>query len=419
MSTKTTKSYMTIAHVIIMFALMFGIGKLQPFGTVTPMGMNILGIFVGTLYGWLFLDLLWPSLLALVGLGMTGYMTVGEAFSQALSSATGIQVILTAVFAVALGKVGAVDVLSNFLLTRESLQKNPWLLVLTLFLTVVIGTIFGAGLALVFMIWSLVIGAAEKCGYGSKHPLVGFIMASTVILAFTGSHIVPFKGGALLYLSFFVPTAGEIEYVPFMIFALTYTAFIIVGLMLVARFIMKIDASGFRLPKEDIEEIRNKEITLQQKLGCIVMIAFFVVMMAPTFMPKEFILTKLISGMGLMGITTLALMLLALIKDDNGKFVLKLSECHAGVPWDIVWLICATMPLATAMESKECGLMQTVVATLSPVFASMPPAVFMVIVMVVLGLLTQVTHNLVLGAMFIPFLPLLQWILALTITHCL
>lgn len=138
---------MTIAHVIIMFALMFGIGKLQPFGTVTPMGMNILGIFVGTLYGWLFLDLLWPSLLALVGLGMTGYMTVGEAFSQALSGVTGIQVILTAVFAVALSKVGAVEVLSNFLLTRESLQKNPWLLVLTLFLTTVISTFFGAGLA--------------------------------------------------------------------------------------------------------------------------------------------------------------------------------------------------------------------------------------------------------------------------------
>lgn len=60
-----------------------------------------------------------------------------------------------------------------------------------------------------------------------------------------------------------------------MIFALTYTAFIIVGLMLVARFNMKIDAPGFVLPKEDIEEIRNKEITLQQKLGCVVMIAFF------------------------------------------------------------------------------------------------------------------------------------------------
>ena len=152
MSTSVKKGYMTIAHVIIMFALMFIIGNLQPFGTVTPMGMDILGIFVGTLYGWLFLDLLWPSLIALVALGMTGYMTVGEAFSQALSSATGIQVIMTSVFAVALGKVGAVEVLSNFLLTRESLQKNPWLLVLTLFLTVVIGTIFGAGLALVFMI---------------------------------------------------------------------------------------------------------------------------------------------------------------------------------------------------------------------------------------------------------------------------
>lgn len=84
MSTSVKKGYMTIAHVIIMFALMFIIGNLQPFGTVTPMGMDILGIFVGTLYGWLFLDLLWPSLIALVALGMTGYMTVGEAFSQAL-----------------------------------------------------------------------------------------------------------------------------------------------------------------------------------------------------------------------------------------------------------------------------------------------------------------------------------------------
>lgn len=404
MSTSVKKGYMTIAHVIIMFALMFIIGNLQPFGTVTPMGMDILGIFVGTLYGWLFLDLLWPSLIALVALGMTGYMTVGEAFSQALSSATGIQVIMTSVFAVALGKVGAVEVLSNFLLTRESLQKNPWLLVLTLFLTVVIGTIFGAGLALVFMIWSLVKNAAEKCGYGSKHPLVGFIMASAVILSFTASHTVPFRGGALLYLSFFVPTAGEIAYAPFMIFALTYTALIIAGLLFMARFVMKIDASGFRLPKEDVEAIKNTKITLQQKLGCTVMVAFFVVMMAPTFMPKEFVLTKIISGLGLLGVTTIALMLLALIRDDSGKFALKLSDCHGGVPWDIVWLICATMPLATAMESKECGLMETVVATLSPIFASMSPVIFMIVVMVSVGLLTQVTHNLVLGAMFIPFL---------------
>lgn len=69
MSTSVKKGYMTIAHVIIMFALMFIIGNLQPFGTVTPMGMDILGIFVGTLYGWLFLDLAVAQLNCIGGAG--------------------------------------------------------------------------------------------------------------------------------------------------------------------------------------------------------------------------------------------------------------------------------------------------------------------------------------------------------------
>ena len=34
-----------------MLCLMFGIGYLPPFGNVTPMGMKVLGAFVGTLFG--------------------------------------------------------------------------------------------------------------------------------------------------------------------------------------------------------------------------------------------------------------------------------------------------------------------------------------------------------------------------------
>ena len=126
MQGKVKRNYLTYVHVVIMFFIMVGVGMLPTFGQVTPLGMKVLGVFLATLYGWLFLDLLWPSLIGLVALGLTGYTTIGEAFASALSTATGIQVIITCVFASALEKIGATEVLSNWILTREPLRKNPW-----------------------------------------------------------------------------------------------------------------------------------------------------------------------------------------------------------------------------------------------------------------------------------------------------
>ena len=157
MQANAKRNYLTYVHAIIMFVIMFGVGTLPTFGQVTPLGMKILGVFLGTMYGWIFIDLLWPSLIGLVVLGLTEYTTIGEAFASALSTATGIQVIITCLFASALEKIGATEVLSNWILTREPLRKNPWLLIVTLFLTIVIGTVFGAGIALVFIfgLWQL------------------------------------------------------------------------------------------------------------------------------------------------------------------------------------------------------------------------------------------------------------------------
>ncbi len=50
-------------HVVIMFSLMLGVGFLPPFAQVTPLGMKVLGVFLGLVYGWCFIDLLWTSVL--------------------------------------------------------------------------------------------------------------------------------------------------------------------------------------------------------------------------------------------------------------------------------------------------------------------------------------------------------------------
>ena len=39
-------------HVVIGLVLMFGVGFLPPFSVVTPVGMQLIGIFLGLIYLW-------------------------------------------------------------------------------------------------------------------------------------------------------------------------------------------------------------------------------------------------------------------------------------------------------------------------------------------------------------------------------
>ena len=73
-------------HYVIMLALI-ACGGLLPAGEViTAMGMKAIGIFAGLIYGWIFVDLIWPSLLGLVLLSFTGYGSLTAVFGEGFGS---------------------------------------------------------------------------------------------------------------------------------------------------------------------------------------------------------------------------------------------------------------------------------------------------------------------------------------------
>ena len=42
--------------------------------SLTPLGLNLIGIFLGVLYGWVFIDIVWPSMAGLLALMLIGGM---------------------------------------------------------------------------------------------------------------------------------------------------------------------------------------------------------------------------------------------------------------------------------------------------------------------------------------------------------
>ena len=56
------------------------------------------------------------------------------------------------------------------------------------------------------------------------------------------------------------------------------------------------------------------------------------------------------------------------------------------------------------MRATDAGIMPTVVGLVMPIVSKMGVTTFMIVCMIILGIITQVTHNIVLAAMFTPFL---------------
>ena len=49
---------MYFVHTVICLVIMFGVGQPSPIEPLTPLGMNLIGIFLGVLYGWIFIDII-------------------------------------------------------------------------------------------------------------------------------------------------------------------------------------------------------------------------------------------------------------------------------------------------------------------------------------------------------------------------
>ena len=66
MSAVKTKNIKKYINIVIMFVLYFVVSALPPIGGITEYGMKILGTTIALLWGWIVVDMLWPSLLAFI-----------------------------------------------------------------------------------------------------------------------------------------------------------------------------------------------------------------------------------------------------------------------------------------------------------------------------------------------------------------
>lgn len=403
-ATKSSKMYWI--HVAIFLIITFGVGFLPPFAQITPLGMKVLGVFLGVIYGWCFIALDWPSLVALVALVVVGYDNGTNLLLSGWSFSSIPQIVLCFIFAEAVSQTQLTDYIANKLLSFKLFQGKPYALFTGILFGTVILNLLGTAYAAIFVMWAITRNIAEKAGYEQRNIFSTVLVTSIVVAFMWASYVFLFKPGTLIMVGFLEQGLPNAE-IPFLNWTIVWVLYVLAYIILwplIIKFIFRLDFSA--VAKIDLSQMadKNVRITKEQKFGLICLFVFIMMMFLPQLLPKSWALTQILSNLGLSGCLLVILSVMAAYRKADGEQFISLQNVAKGISWNVLWLIIATEPLATALDSDECGIMASVMDTITPILTSLGPTLFLIVCVVIIGLLTQVVHNLIFMVVFIPML---------------
>lgn len=370
--------------------------------------MAVLGVFVGMLYGWLTVGFIWPSILGLVFLGVTGISTINEALTAGWGNINAvIYVILGFMFAAYIESSGLADGISSFFLTRKFLIGHPWYLIIIIFMCAwALGALAGV-FAGIFVSWAILYSMLERLGYEKRSKVSAYILSTAVFGAVAGLVFLPFHATALLYVNFMTSAVGvTIGFGPYMIYQFVMTIVLAVAWAGFGRFILQLDLAAIATAGDQFAYLRGVKYTFEQKFAFAMLLLTIGIMIAPEFLPDGSSSETLFETLGIAGAFIIGMVIPAIVKNKEGKPLINLAECTQKCSWDVIWLLVATMPVAAAMQSADTGIVSTIVTFVMSAIGNMNWIMFTVLCAVILGALTQITHNLIIAIVL--FGPLCQ-----------
>lgn len=346
-------------------AIMIFFGNLSPIGYITPMGMHVLGIYIGLLYMWSAVDIVWPSLLGMFILGVRGYNTIPGLITAGWGDNTNVFIAAIFMFAYFVVKSGVSDILVNSILSRQFAKGKPWVISFLFFVAAyTVGVLVSLTPAAV-IVWAVFSRFCKEVGFkkGDAYPVI--MIVGICLAALMGFTFFPFRPPASILIGM---ATGIGVYVPFVNFVVT--AFIIgwgslIGYLLVAKYLFRPDVS--LLEKEYEFEAAEKMTPYQLQIMFFTIL--WIVLLTIQSALAHTAIGAFFAQFGAVGITLGLLMIMAFLRNKDGSpFVDLIEAAKNGVAWSVFFLLTIGMPLGFALADAELGFGSTLQVALDPIF---------------------------------------------------
>ena len=393
-----SKKQASPVHYIVVLAFCFLFRFIPGFAGINELGMAILGCFIGAVYGWITIDMLWPSLIAILGVGLT---SIG--MTNVLAASIGNYIIVALILCMGVigiaMKLRAFDWLAAKLLANKAMQGKTWITIWAVFaLAWFLG--FSNPIIMMIIFGAFVTSMLRTCGVQKNDKLAIFMYLGCALALMMGQILFPFLSTGLVFYGSYLRMFPQIPtpmgaYLVFMI---------IMGLLMVTvwtlmmKFVFRVDASP--LKNFVTEESGVPKCTRDQKISLWLFLAFIVLNIIPTLPLGQ--VSTFMSGMGIVGITIAIIAIIPFIKAEDGTPLANFEELFHMCNWGQVWMVGFIMVMSTYM-SQDTGI-TTAMALLFRMFAGLSPWVFIIVAIVVAVILTNVANNMLIGVLVMPFL---------------
>lgn len=338
---------------VIGVCIMLFFGYLPTFSTVTPMGMKILGIYIGLLYLWSTVDLIWPSLLGLVVTGFSGYNSVSGLLSAGWGDGTNVYIWLICLFAYFITKSGVSDNIVRGIMSLRIAKGRPWM-VSFLFFTAAyaVGALVSMTPACL-IVWAFFQKFAKEMNYKKGDKYVSFMIVGIALAGLMGFTLFNFRVPGSILIGYIEAAGGHVSFVGYSVTAFIVGYGALIFYTILGKFVVRPDVerikSGYNF--EGGEKMSSYQ---KQLLGITValIVVFVIQSLFPTSTVGQFLTT-----LGTSGIVLVFLLVMGFIKRKDGSFFADLLDgTKNGVPWPVFYLLTIGMPLAFAMTDETLGI---------------------------------------------------------------
>ncbi len=386
--------------IVLVLAIQILFRFLPNFGQVTDLGMSILGIFLGAIVGWCICDAAWPSITAILLLGMTDYGTISGIFSTLFSNTALLIVMLSFIFAGVILSCGLSDWLGKWLISRKVLRGKPWLLTFCIILTMYIGTAMcGSGTAIMILLWEVIYSIANQAGIRKETNRWPTIMVFSLLYVIAIGQIVSWGTApvAVIGLAQSIDMEIVLQPWPFLLYGMIVSS-LLLGTSIIVNFLI------FR---PDITPLKNTyveeppKITKQQKAILYIVAIFMVLMLIPSMLPAKWAFVQWMRQFGTIGTLLIAIGAALIVRIDGKPVAVFNAAAAKGVIWNPLFMMGTALTIAGALTSAETGVTETLSAWLLPLFSGMAPFWFAAMIILLTIIFTNLLNNIVVASLFL------------------
>ncbi len=398
---------------LIAIAIMVAGFVIPPISPLTQSGMETVFIFLGVVYGMSTVGIIWPSLLGMVLLGFTSYLdvvkdgvvtsttTVAKVFLNGFGNDTFLFVFFLLIFAAILNESGLSKTIAYKLTSMKIANGRPWVLsLLILVAAYLIGMLISCSPGILIP-WAIIYTICSLVGYTNKDKWPKVMVIGVVLAACLGNSALPFKPLSLqMMASLNTATGTSIDYAAFTVFAIVLSVLIMLGYWALCKFCFRVDVAPLKNANVDL----GKDIvfTTYQKQMCVFLVALFVFLFIPSFLPAGDI-KAFFTRLGSTAVAVLILVILSFMRKKDGSEYASITKAiKTGVPWETLILLAFVMVISTALTTTGNGVKEGLTVLLDPVLGSASGFMFTVILLIVAAIGTQILGNLIYGLMLMP-----------------